>query len=118
MRNIIISSLYLIILFCLSKFVFDPTYLYYEIWWLDIPMHIMGGFGTAFLAGSILAYKKIKVSYWRLFIIYIAAASAWEIYDYFNNVSLVLTWSGWPDTIKDFVDGWIGMSIAYLFIRK
>jgi hypothetical protein len=44
MKHIIISALYLLTLFCLSHFVFDPSYLYNEIPWLDIPMHIMGGF--------------------------------------------------------------------------
>ena len=118
MKYIIISSSYLLILFCISKFLFIPTNLYYELWWLDIPMHIMGGFGVAFLVGSILSYKGIKVSYTKLFITYIIVSIAWEIYEYIYNTSFGRDWSGWLDTIKDLVDGIIGMSICYLFIRK
>ena len=118
MKHIIISALYLIVLFCLSKFVFDPAYLYYELWWLDIPMHIMGGFGVAAFTGSVLSYKGVKISYGNLFIAYLVVASAWEIYEYFHNINTIQGWSGWPDTIKDLVDGLIGMSIAYLFVRK
>lgn len=118
MKHIIISSLYLLVLFCLSKFVFDPTYLYYEIPWLDIPMHIMGGFGVASLTGAILNYKGIHVSYKQLLITYFLVAIAWEIYEYGMNMFNRGMWSGWFDTVKDLFDGYVGMSIAYLFIRK
>lgn len=125
MKHIIISSLYLIILFCLSEFVFDPAYLYYEIWWLDIPMHIMGGFGIATLTGAMLSYRGIKVSYARLFVVYILIALAWEGYEHILNYINLGTWYGQRlpvvdvrDSVKDLFDGFIGMSIAYLFVRK
>ena len=118
MKHIIFSILYLIILFSLSTFVFDPTYLYYEIWWLDIPMHILAGFGLAYLTGAVLNYNKKKVSFWKLFVVYIVVATSWEVYEYFNNADLLIKWSGWQDTVKDLVDGFIGMCIVYYFIRK
>jgi hypothetical protein len=118
MKHIIISALYLLTLFCLSKFVFDPMYLYDEIKWLDIPMHIMGGFGVTSLVAAILSYKGIKVSYTKLFISYIVVAIVWEVYEYFHNVAIRGFWSGWTDTVKDLFDGLIGMSFAYLFLRK
>ncbi len=125
MKHIIISSLYLIILFCLSEFVFDPAYLYYEIWWLDIPMHIMGGFGIATLTGAMLSYRGVKVSYAKLFVVYILIALAWEGYEHILNYINLGTWYGQRlpvvdvrDSVKDLFDGFIGMSIAYLFVRK
>jgi hypothetical protein len=118
MKHIIISALYLLTLFCLSRFVFEPSYLYYELPWLDIPMHIMGGFGVASLTGAIIAYRGGKVSYVALFASYIIVALIWEIYEYTRNIFLLGEWSGWLDTVKDLVDGFIGMSVAYLFVRK
>lgn len=125
MKHIIISSLYLIILFCLSKFVFDPAYLYDEIKWLDIPMHIMGGFGVASLTGALLSYKGIKVSYTKLFVTYLVVAVAWEVFEHIHNLIVMGVWNGLRtqqadifDTIKDLVDGYIGMSFAYFFVRK
>jgi hypothetical protein len=118
MKNIIISAIYLLILFCLSAFVFDPAHLYYEIWWLDIPMHILGGFGVASLVGAVLHYKGQKVSYKRLFLGYIIVAVVWEIYEYVHALPTLIEWGGWFDTVKDLVDGAIGMSIAYLFVKK
>lgn len=118
MKRIILSSLYLLTLFCLSKFVFEPTHLYYELWWLDIPMHIMGGFGVALLTGTILLYKRMKVSYLRLFIVYILVAVLWEVYEYTHDLIVMNEWNGLFATIKDLIVGFIGMSIAYLFIKK
>ena len=118
MKQIIFSSLYLIILFCLSLFVFDPAYLYYEIWWLDIPMHIMGGFGVAALAHAILVYRGKKSTYWKLFFSYLVVALLWEAYEYIHSLITIAQWSGVFDTIKDLVDGTIGMTLAYLFVRE
>lgn len=125
MKHIIISSLYLLTLFCLSKFVFDPSYLYYEIWWLDIPMHIMGGFGVASLTGAILSYKGVKVSYMNLVMSYFLVAIAWEGYEHILNYSNLGTWYGQRlpmsdivDSLKDLFDGFLGMTVAYLFVRK
>lgn len=118
MKNIVISSLYLIILLCLSVFVFDPSYLYYELPWLDIPMHVMGGFGVASLTGAILSYKKQTISYWKLFVVYSVVAISWELYEYVNDIMAIAGWNGWTDTSSDFINGAIGASIAYLFVRK
>lgn len=118
MKQIIISALYLIIIFCLSHFVFEPAYLYYEIWWLDIPMHILGGFGVAALANAILVYRGAKSSYWRLFAAYFVVAVVWEVYEYISSTFGNILWSGWPDTIKDLFDGAIGASVAYLLVKK
>ena len=118
MKHIIISLIYLLSLFCISKFIFEPANLYYELTWLDIPMHIMGGFGVAALTGAVLSYRGIKISYTKLFIAYVVIAVSWEIYEYVHNINTIDGWSGWPDTWKDLFDGLVGMSIAYLFVRK
>ena len=81
-------------------------------------MHIMGGFGVASLTGAVLSYKHYKVSYVKLFIVYVVAALCWEGYEYVKNILAYSDWSGWFDTAKDLIDGLIGMSIAYFFVRK
>lgn len=50
--------------------------------------------------------------------VYLCVAIAWEAYEYIHDMIKVLVWNGWPDTIGDLANGWIGMSIAYLFVRK
>lgn len=118
MKQILTSALYLLTIFAVSHFIFEPTYLYYELRWLDIPMHIMGGFGVASLIAAILSYFEKDVSFWRLFWVYTLAALGWEAYEYANDLMNMAEWNGWFDTIKDYINGLIGVSIAYLFIRK
>ena len=118
MRHIIISSLFLAILLAVSVFVFDPSHLYYELPWLDIPMHILGGFGVASLAMAIFSFSKIHISYVKVFIFFCVIAVAWELYEYIHDLVLVREWNGWQDTIKDLVDGAIGMSLFYFCKKK
>lgn len=85
----------------------------------------MGGFGVASLAGAVLTYKGNKVSYTKLLIAYFVIAISWEIYEHVLNYMHLGTWYGERapvadilDTIKDLIDGFLGMSFAYLFVRK
>lgn len=118
MKTIIFSALYLALLFSLSKFIFEPTYLYYELPWIDIPMHIMGGFGVACLAGAVLLYNNKPVSFKKILIAYLVVATTWEVYEYIQEMLVGVEWNGWFDTIKDIIDGFIGMTVGYFFIKK
>jgi hypothetical protein len=118
MKQIVTSALYLLTIVAVSHFIFEPAYLYYELKWLDIPMHIMGGFGIASLVSAVFSYAGRPVSFWHLFMLYAAAAVSWELYEYMQDMAAGTDWNGWVDTIKDFIDGAIGVGLAYLFIRK
>jgi hypothetical protein len=118
MKQIITSVLYLLIIFSVSRFIFEPAHLYYELKWLDIPIHIMGGFGIASLVAAIHGYFKKPVSFWKLFAFYAVVAVMWEAYEYERAVIAYTSWDGWLDTLKDFVDGAIGTVGAFLLIRK
>lgn len=118
MKQVITSALYLLTIFSVSKFIFIPANLYYELSWLDIPMHIMGGFGVASLVSAIFTYKERKVSFLQLFWIYTTVAVVWEVYEYQSGVIAYHDISDWLDTIKDYIDGLAGVAVAYLFIRK
>lgn len=119
MKRIVISALYLLVLFSVSFFLFDPMHLYYEIWWLDIPMHILGGLGVASLASSLhLYFLKTRISFLNLFLAYTAVAILWEVYEYAHDLVTYREWNGWLDTIKDYLDGLLGALIAYKFLMK
>lgn len=118
MKRIVISLLYLLVLFSISQFIFDPTHLYYELKWLDIPMHILGGFGVASLTAALYSYFGKTVSFWKLFIAYTFIAVAWELYEYFHDVIVNRVWNGWPDTAGDYVNGALGVIISYRLMKK
>ncbi len=118
MKPIISSALYLGILLALSKFVFDPTHLYYEIWWLDIPMHIMGGFGVASLALALIHYKKKPALLSYVLLTYLFVAISWELYELLSDVVRGSEWGGWPDTLSDIFNGGVGAFVAYFLYKK
>lgn len=118
MKSIISSALYLIILFCLSKFIFDPTHLYYELTWLDIPMHVLGGFGVASLVVSVAYYKKIPIALTRVMLTYLLVACVWELYELVSDLVSHMSWNGWGDTISDIINGAFGACAAFFLYKK
>ena len=118
MKYIISSSLYLLILFCLSTFIFDPTHLYYEIPWLDIPMHIMGGFGVTSLVLAIASYRKKKISYTGAILAYLCVAICWELYEFVHDLIQGFLWNRWHDTLWDIANGAFGATSAFFLLKK
>lgn len=118
MKQIVTSSLYLLVLFSISYFIFDPSNLYYELKWLDIPMHVLGGFGVASLVSAVYAYFGKEISLWKLFIAYTLVAVAWELYEYFDDLLAGENGNGWLDTIGDYINGGIGVAVAYALMKK
>jgi hypothetical protein len=93
-------------------------YLYYEIWWLDIPMHMLGGLGLALFFISVSQIRGRNVSYLSILLSVFVIAIAWEVYEYVYGVLGIQEWNGWFDTIKDIIDGLVGGSIAYWLHKK
>ena len=81
-------------------------------------MHIIGGFGVASLGVAVFSFSKVRASYVKVFVFFFCIAVAWELYEYIHDLILVREWNGWHDTIKDLVDGTLGMSLFYFFKKK
>lgn len=118
MKHIISSVLFLVILLCISVFIFDPANLYFELPWLDIPMHGLGGFGVASFALAVLAYKKQKVTFVVVLSFYLCVAVGWESYEYVKDIAHAHPWNGWQDTISDVINGAIGATVAFFLLKK
>ncbi len=119
MKNIITSALFLLTLFCLSVFIFDPTHLYFELPWLDIPMHVFGGFGVAAFVLAVATHGKQKLSLTQVLILYLCVAITWELYEFVKDVLIhKVAWNGWSDTLFDIFNGAVGATVAFLFLKK
>ena len=105
----------------------DYWHLYFYIWWLDIPMHILGGFWVA-LTSLVLYYTfsghkekdRSVIFVWSL-----AIASAlsigliWEIYEFSVDKIFSAFDVKVADTLKDLGDDFIGGVLgAALFIIR
>ncbi len=118
MRNIIFTLLAIICTFSISQFVFNPLNLYYEIWWLDIPMHILGGALFALLFVNLSTYFKLKLEVKSLLIFVFFVGLVWEVYEYSMYVYFNYDWGGMYDSIKDLFDDMLGASIALYINNK
>jgi len=101
--------------------------------WADIPMHFFGGFATALLAFAVHSrvYSKTKtkqmpVWYLAIYIMgfVMMVGVLWEFHEYILDHTAHY-WYGYPisqisltDTMKDFLDDWLGAIVAFILFRR
>lgn len=116
--SLVLSLLYLLGVFCTSNYIFDPLNLYYELPWLDIPVHILGGFGVVWFFISLFNVAKKSYTLRIILLLALAVVITVEIYEYILNILGLRLRGGWLDTFKDLIDGMIGAMIAYKVFSK
>ena len=101
-------------------------HLFFYIWWLDIPMHILGGLWIALFAlasyyGSLAIKEK---EYSQLFVTIFAVAMTlsiglfWEIYEFGVDHAVGDTEVGLADALMDLTNDLVGALLAaWLFVR-
>lgn len=120
MKNVFCLLFALALTFIVSEYVFVPTNLYYELPWLDIPMHILGGFLIAALSVNLLKVQNksrlISVTHVTAYVIFVAII--WEISEYMRGVIDYNSLSDYFDTVTDLINGVIGGLLAYKIWQK
>ena len=106
-----------------SELLLVPNDMYYIIPWLDIPMHIWGGFLFGLLFIFYADYKNRDKLFYKHNILHIFAfvfiiGIAWELYEYINDVVNYRDWRGILDTVKDLFDDILGSFLAYIIFKN
>ena len=100
--------------------------LYFHYWWLDIPIHILGGLWITlfFLATYYASPRTVIKDHSNIFVISFATAVTltvglcWEIYEFAIAHAIGDFGIGLADSLKDLVDDLIGALLgALIFIR-
>jgi hypothetical protein len=117
----------LIIFIFIVNAVADYWHLYFYIWWLDIPMHILGGFWVALTSLAIyyaLPERREKDCS-SMFVYALSIASAlligliWEVFEFSVDIILSSFVTKSADILKDLGDDLVGGLLgAVLFITK
>lgn len=99
---------------------------YYSIWWLDIPLHFLGGFfiGLIFIL-FIQKSKTLSASVWTWYTFLIAISSfgvfiglQWEFFEFLfdkfilERAGMLPAQLGIQDTMSDFFLDWMGALFA------
>jgi hypothetical protein len=105
---------------------------YYSVWWLDIPMHIMGGIWVASAFFYTARMRNILPANTAAAVIFCLGVVAlvgvlWEFYEFLADIYVFHKYTPLAapgvlhfDTLKDLFDDLVGGSLALLalFIRK
>lgn len=100
-------------------------FIYFEYWWFDIPMHLLGGmFASLFsvLIAFALGRMRENVSLWRVYMVAVLGTlligGLWEVYEYLTD----RTFNGlgnYPlDTAKDFLVDVLGAGIGCRLLKR
>jgi hypothetical protein len=95
-------------------------YLYWQIWWLDIPMHLLGGitvvlgFATAWNFSVPLAHKLLTW-YGSLLGVFVVAV-CWEVFQYLITETLKPDYV--VDTLTDILCGLIGGVVGWYIVQQ
>ena len=99
---------------------------YWTFRWLDIPVHIVGGFWVSimalWIALSIGHIKKITNYKKRAFFIMLGSALVmailWEIFETTFKITFLHNIGYWRGSLKDIASGLAGGFVAYLYFTK
>lgn len=104
----------------------DHWHLYFYIWWLDIPVHMTGGFWIGITSLVLYfhtrhAQRKDRTAKFS-FIVALTAAFAigasWEVFEYVVDRSLADGGIDLVDSLSDIVNDGIGASLATAFFLR
>lgn len=100
--------------------------LYFFIWWLDIPMHVLGGALVAVVAcflyqrlclAGVIQEQKI-VTAWVVFACVLCVGVAWEYFEYSKDLTFNTIGSYRMDVLKDIVVDLLGGFLASIFLFR
>lgn len=124
-KLLIISLLTISFIFIFHYFSLKYSW-YWTYRWLDIPVHILGGFWAALTAlwislkinhiESIFGYKKKALFVMLISVLIIAIF--WEIFEVVFKVTFLNSKGYWPDTLSDISNSFVGGVIAFLYFIK
>jgi len=117
MKRQFITLAFLWLLFAVAHFFFNKSYLYWYYSWLDILMHLSGGFlfvATWFYLNSKswLNYFLSKPIFQPMFLLLVVVIG-WEFYQLYS--STILKDNYIFDTVTDITFGLIGGLVAFLW---
>jgi hypothetical protein len=120
---------YLIFLLFLLNYVASKFYWYFSIWWVDMPMHFLGGLCAGFAIIWLLSLKKLPFELplslqvvwnfiFKIFLSVLFIGVLWEFFEIlFNNIIAQNSFNIF-DTVSDVFFDLTGGTFAILYFLK
>lgn len=93
-------------------------FLYWRIWWLDIPMHFFGGVWAATCAAWLLARRGHQFSLLWCLAFALAIGITWEVFEYAAGIAVPQYLDYQVDTAKDLVMDATGAIFGWFLAKR
>lgn len=117
-RHILFAQLLAALILAILTWVAVSFYLYWRLWWFDIPMHAIGGLWAGLCAAWFLARREKPFSLaWCLGFAFVVGI-AWEVFEYSEGIAAPYFLDYPLDTLKDLTADLVGAAAGYLLARR
>ena len=117
-RRLLFAQLFVVFLLAVSWWTAVAYALYWRIWWLDIPMHILAGVWAGLCGAWIMERRGEHASLLWCTVFVLAIGVSWEIFEYSEGIALPRYTSYPVDTAKDILMDLLGAFLAWTAVRK
>jgi hypothetical protein len=124
-RQIVQSTFFLTVLLGVLHFLAITFFFYSEVWWFDIPMHILGGLICSLLALCCLLFfprlfplGKKRAFFYGMIGGALILGFSWEIFEYVNGITNVAFGSYPFDVAKDLCMDVLGAYIGFRYFLQ
>jgi hypothetical protein len=123
--KLFMNAFWLLLVVGVANWVGTELYLYWSIWWYDIPMHFMGGLWVALVVAWVYAFrvninqKKFSSYVWVVIGGTLVVGIAWELYELcIDATSLADGIHYITDTASDIIMDTAGAIVGALYTYK
>ena len=116
--RLLLAQLLLLVPLSITTWFAVEYFLYWRIWWLDIPMHFLGGFWVGLAAIYLLSkyeISKYKCFFAVMFIVFIIGLS-WEVFEFTLDTLITFKKQNSLDSSSDMFFDLAGGVVSYLYI--
>ena len=116
--RLLVTQLVILLPLAITSWFAVEYFLYWRIWWLDMPMHFFGGMWAGLCGMWILAHRKIPASLLWCLAFALFVGVAWEIFEYSEGIASSYHFSYPFDTAKDLAMDLLGAAFGWIFARR
>jgi len=118
-KKLLLSIIFLMLFMFIVDLLAHKFYLFYTLWWFDIPMHFLGGFWVGLFFIYVFFRKdSLFKSYWKVIFCAFLIGILWELFEVFAHQHIAkIPFDAW-DTSFDLLLDIFGSGVALIYFYK
>ena len=116
--RLLLAQLLLLIPLSVTTWLAVEYFLYWRIWWLDIPMHFFGGMWAGLCGLWLIARRGNPASLLSCLAFALFIGIAWEVFEYSEGIAASYHFSYPFDTAKDIVLDLLGATLGWILAKR